>query len=114
MAFAVAKQDVAVRCWFYSAARLNGTHLREKCFLHVGHSYGRSRVSTCAASQHRTIALVLSVRTRSLVAFDVLKLRELAVAQAALFQGHRSEVSSPRESSDTLGGLVSSGKGPEE
>jgi hypothetical protein len=47
MAFAVAEKDVATgKSWTLAHEVFNGaSHLREKCFLHVGHSYGRSRVS---------------------------------------------------------------------
>ena len=89
MAFAMAEQDVAryindrLRAIEYGA----GAHLREKCFLHVGHSYGRSLVSewtiSCAANSEG-----LSRRTRSLMALNMLKLGELAVTQTALLQGH--------------------------
>jgi hypothetical protein len=89
VAFAVAEQDVAADGWTIAYRNFRQSYLREKCFLHVGHSYGRSRVSARRVRHDSEGIEPHCWPTRSLVSLDVFELGELPVAQAALFQGHR-------------------------
>jgi hypothetical protein len=67
MAFAVAKKDVAIgKGWTLVQEVFTGaSHLREKCFLHVGHSYGRSRVSERVVSLMKKLETMMGVRLLS-------------------------------------------------